>query len=167
MTIKQKICVKLYPLALKIIKEVKSTYPKRDTSDLERLTYHSGNEVYLNYGKDATWQNMPGYELIKQAIEKLAEYEDSETDNNQNNVWHVIADNDYPKTFADEVLVTLKNGVVREANWFGMSREFKFVSENKVTSVYKENPVIAWMEKPEAYEYDIEEAENTVSERKR
>lgn len=45
---------------------------------MERLTYRNCGVAYLNYGLDAIWRKMKGYDLIAAAIQKLAEYEDRE-----------------------------------------------------------------------------------------
>lgn len=46
----------------------------------ERLTYRNSpnGEAYLKYGAEAKWRNMPRFDLIKNAMQKLAEYEDLE-----------------------------------------------------------------------------------------
>lgn len=43
-----------------------------------RLTYHNLDKAYLNYGADGEWENMFRYEVIDNAIQKLAMYEDKE-----------------------------------------------------------------------------------------
>lgn len=46
----------------------------------ERLTYRNSpnGEACLKYGAEAKWRNMPRFDLIKNAMQKLAEYEDLE-----------------------------------------------------------------------------------------
>ena len=46
----------------------------------ERLTYRmiSTGKPYLKYGLDAKWKKMERYDIIQDAVEKLAEYEDRE-----------------------------------------------------------------------------------------
>lgn len=46
----------------------------------ERLTYRNriGGEAYLKYGLAAKWEKMPRYDILNNAIQKLAEYEDLE-----------------------------------------------------------------------------------------
>lgn len=49
----------------------------------ERLTYriNKKGEAYLNYGLAAAWREMPRYDIIDNAIQKLADYEDMEQQN--------------------------------------------------------------------------------------
>lgn len=42
---------------------------------LEKLTYRNGDKSYLRYGMDAEWKNFSRYDVIDNAIQKLAEYE--------------------------------------------------------------------------------------------
>lgn len=66
--------------------------------------------------------------------------------------WHAISQNDYPdKSLSKGVLVTLKNGTVIEAKWFGPEKKFKIVCQHGIAEICKNNPVIAWMDKPDAY----------------
>lgn len=46
----------------------------------ERLTYRNciGGEAYLKYGLAAKWEKVPRYDILNNAIQKLAEYEDLE-----------------------------------------------------------------------------------------
>ena len=43
-----------------------------------RLTYYNRDKAYLNYGANCEWENMYRYEVIDNAIQKLAMYEDKE-----------------------------------------------------------------------------------------
>lgn len=47
---------------------------------MERLTYRNtnGGKAYLHYGVDAKWKKAPGYDVLNNAIQKLADYEDAE-----------------------------------------------------------------------------------------
>ena len=46
---------------------------------MERLTYKNNlDEAYLECGADAIWKKCEGYDVLKNAISKLAEYEDLE-----------------------------------------------------------------------------------------
>lgn len=46
---------------------------------MERLTYKNNlGEAYLEYGADAIWKKCEAYDVLKNAISKLAEYEDLE-----------------------------------------------------------------------------------------
>lgn len=45
---------------------------------MDRLTYRSGDNIYLKGGLDGKWQSAGGYDIIKKATEKLAMYEDQE-----------------------------------------------------------------------------------------
>lgn len=46
----------------------------------ERKTFRmpSSGKAYLNYGLDAKWRKMERYDIIQEAVEKLAQYEDME-----------------------------------------------------------------------------------------
>ena len=75
---------KLYRLALwyigKCSNEEKKKYKtyKNEVKKLERLTFKNvGNvdKAYLIYGCDAQWQNFSRYEVLDNAIQRLAEYE--------------------------------------------------------------------------------------------
>lgn len=75
---------KLYPLALHIVSEVN----KKDRNDkyiecklnkTDRLTYRrSDGHAYLLYGLSALWETFARYNVIDNAIQKLADYEDNE-----------------------------------------------------------------------------------------
>ena len=46
---------------------------------MKRLTYKNNlGEAYLEYGADAIWKKCEAYDVLKNAISKLAEYEDLE-----------------------------------------------------------------------------------------
>mgnify|MGYP007096915043 CR=1 FL=1 len=71
----------LYKIALKYI-----GWCNRKPSDImyghlkkmDRLTYHDCYKAYLLYGADAEWCKFKKYEVLDNAIQKLAEYEDME-----------------------------------------------------------------------------------------
>lgn len=69
---------KLYKLALWYIKkcnaEWKNQY-KEKVKSLTRLTYRTNDKYLLLYGDDAEWQNFAKYDVLDNAIQRLAEYE--------------------------------------------------------------------------------------------
>ena len=69
---------KLYKLALWYIKKCnakcKNQY-KEKVESLDRLTYLGFDKYLLLYGADAEWQNFDKYDVLDNAIQKLAEYE--------------------------------------------------------------------------------------------
>lgn len=69
---------KLYNLALWYIGKCNAKWYSKDTriKSLKRLTYHSSDKAYLICGHDAEWEKMAGYDVMDNAIQKLAEYED-------------------------------------------------------------------------------------------
>ena len=74
---------KLYKLSLAYIGEFNKARIDEfnlsdDLSRLNRLTYYMNDKTYLNYGADGEWKNMYRYEVIDNAIQKLAMYEDKE-----------------------------------------------------------------------------------------
>lgn len=71
---------KLYTLALWYIGKCNSKWniPNKDTQTLERLTYRNHDKAYLIYGLDAEWRNFGRYNVLDNAIQKLAKYEDME-----------------------------------------------------------------------------------------
>ena len=46
--------------------------------NMDRLTYHNCDKAYLYYGADSEWSNFKSYEVLDNAIQKLADYEDKE-----------------------------------------------------------------------------------------
>lgn len=57
---------------------------------MKRLTYRNSlGESYLEYGADAIWSKCERYDVLKKAIEKLAEYED--VDLTPNEIEHMKA----------------------------------------------------------------------------
>lgn len=48
----------------------------RDLQNLDRLTYRNDDKAYLLYGADAEWSKFSRYEVLDNAIQKLAMYED-------------------------------------------------------------------------------------------
>lgn len=72
--------LKLYKLAVWYINKYKQqwdTDDKLDISELDTLTYKSGQDnYYLYYGLDAQWSKLIcRYSVIENAIRKLYEYE--------------------------------------------------------------------------------------------
>ena len=69
---------KLYKLALWYIKKCnakcKNLY-KEKVKSLTRLTYWGFDKYLLLYGADAEWQIFDKYDVLDNAIQKLAEYE--------------------------------------------------------------------------------------------
>lgn len=71
---------KLYKLALWYIKKCNSKcenqYPNKEILKLlTRLTYLGFDKYLLLYGADAEWQNFDKYDVLDNAIQRLAEYE--------------------------------------------------------------------------------------------
>lgn len=48
--------------------------------NMDRLTYRNCDKAYLSYGADSEWSKFKSYEVLDNAIQKLAEYEDKEKD---------------------------------------------------------------------------------------
>ena len=70
---------KLYKLALWYIGKCNSKWniPNKDIQTLKRLTYRRTNDkAYLLYGLDAEWRNFGRYDVLDNAVQKLAKYED-------------------------------------------------------------------------------------------
>lgn len=70
---------KLYKLALWYIKKCNNNRDKRsfknELNSLERLTYWNFGKYMLAYGADAEWSIFSRYEVLDNAIQRLAEYE--------------------------------------------------------------------------------------------
>ena len=72
---------KLYKLARYYIKRCNNKwknnqYPNKEIlKSLTRLTYLAFDKYLLLYGADAEWQNFDKYEVLDNAIQRLAEYE--------------------------------------------------------------------------------------------
>lgn len=71
---------KLYKLAIWYIGKCNTKWnkPKNEIKSLNRLTFRRGGKAYLLYGADSEWQNFSGYDVLDNAIQKLADYEDRE-----------------------------------------------------------------------------------------
>lgn len=67
---------KLYKLAIWYIGKCNSKWDKtkKEIKSLGRLTF-SREKAYLLYGADAEWQNFSRYDVLDNAIQRLAEYE--------------------------------------------------------------------------------------------
>lgn len=69
---------KLYKLALWYIKKCNAKYKdqyKEKVESLPKLTYYQSNKYKLLYGADAEWQIFDKYDVLDNAIQRLAEYE--------------------------------------------------------------------------------------------
>jgi len=73
---------KLYKLALWYIEKCNGKWDKRKYEDklksLDRLTYWNFGKYMLTYGADAEWRIFSRYEVLDNAIQKLAKYENNE-----------------------------------------------------------------------------------------
>lgn len=69
---------KLYKLAIWYIGRCNAKWnkPIKDIEHFKRLTYKSGNKAYLLYGADAEWENFSRYDVLNNAIQRLAKYEE-------------------------------------------------------------------------------------------
>lgn len=79
---KRKIRNKLYRLAMWYIGKCNAEWnkPNKNIQSLNRLTYRNNYKAYLRYGADAEWRNFSRYDVLDNAIQKLAKYEDAEND---------------------------------------------------------------------------------------
>ena len=71
----------LYKIALKYIgwcNGGQSDVTYGHLKNMDRLTYRNCDKAYLSYGADSEWSNFKSYEVLDNAIQKLAEYEDVE-----------------------------------------------------------------------------------------
>lgn len=72
---------KLYKLAFWYIGKCNAEWNKRKFTDelksLDRLTYWNFGKYMLVYGADAEWRIFGRYEVLDNAIQKLAEYENN------------------------------------------------------------------------------------------
>ena len=69
---------KLYKLALWYIKKCNAKCAnqyKEKVESLPRLTYRTHDKYLLLYGADAEWQIFDRYDVLDNAIQRLAEYE--------------------------------------------------------------------------------------------
>ena len=75
-----KIRNKLYRLAMWYIGKCNAKWnkPNKNIQSLDRLTYRNNEKAYLRYGADAEWQHFSRYDVLDNAIQKLAKYEDAE-----------------------------------------------------------------------------------------
>lgn len=77
----QNIRSKLYKLAIWYIGRCNAKWDKittvPDIEHLERLTFRDGgNKALLLYGADAEWQKFCRYDVLNNAIQRLAKYEE-------------------------------------------------------------------------------------------
>lgn len=70
----------LYKLAIWYIGRYNYKYdkPTNDVYSLDRLTFRNADKAYLSYGADVEWKNFSRYNVIDNAIQRLAMYEDAE-----------------------------------------------------------------------------------------
>ena len=70
---------KLYKLAVWYIGKCNLRWdkPTKDIDKLDRLTYRNCGKAYLLYGADAEWRNFSRYDVLDNAIQRLAKYEDA------------------------------------------------------------------------------------------
>lgn len=63
---------------------------------MERLTYRIGDKAYLKGGLDGKWEAMDRYDIIQNAVDKLATYEDKQefNDISMENMKKIIAERD-------------------------------------------------------------------------
>lgn len=75
---------KLYKLAIWYIGKCNEKWNKRkfegELKALDRLTFKMFGKYVLFYGADAEWQKFSRYEVLDNAIQKLAKYENDETE---------------------------------------------------------------------------------------
>ena len=71
---------KLYKLAIWYINKCNEKWniPVKELNSLDRLTFRRNDKAYLLYGADAEWKCFSRYDVLNNAIQKLAEYEDRE-----------------------------------------------------------------------------------------
>ena len=71
---------KLYKLAIWYIGRCNAKWNKsvKDIKSLNRLTYKRGDKAYLSYGCDDEWRNFSRYDVLDNAIQKLAKYKDKQ-----------------------------------------------------------------------------------------
>lgn len=72
---------KLYKLALWYIGKCNKKWNKNNENNikkLDRLTYKNSERYMLFYSADAEWQNFSNYDVLDNAIQKLAKYENEE-----------------------------------------------------------------------------------------
>jgi len=71
---------KLYKLAVWYIGKCNQKWDKPkidDVKSLDRLTYRNKDKAYLYYGMSAEWKHFSRYDVLENAIQSLAEYEDN------------------------------------------------------------------------------------------
>ena len=76
----------LYDLAIKYIGRCNKKWKKNNhpmVQNTKRLTYSNGDKYYLFYGADAEWQHFASYDVLDNAIQRLAEYENTESKKSQ------------------------------------------------------------------------------------
>lgn len=88
----------LYKIALKYIgwcNRKPSDIMYANLKKMDRLTYRNCYKAHLLYGADAEWCKFKNYEVLDNAIQKLAEYEDENEDESleaANNALHKVCE---------------------------------------------------------------------------
>lgn len=69
----------LYKLAIWYIGKCNEKWdkPTKELETLDKLTFMSSNKAYLKYGMDYEWKNFSRYNVLDNAIQKLADYENN------------------------------------------------------------------------------------------
>ena len=127
---------KLYKLALWYIEKCNVEWNKNKYTEkvksLDRLTYWNFGKYLLIYGVDAEWRKFSRYEVLNNAIQKLAEYEDLEEQGLRlrlpypfgTKLYYVIDDWDYGMS-VNEVIFDLEfvSDVLRYPDEYYLTRE--------------------------------------------
>lgn len=88
----------IYKIALKYIGWCNGRQPVimyGHLKNMDRLTYRNCDKAYLSYGADSEWSKFKNYEVLDNAIQKLADYEDKEKDTSleaANNALHKVCE---------------------------------------------------------------------------
>lgn len=82
---------------------------KKDIEKLDRLTHENFGKYMLFYGADAEWQNFSRYDVLDNAIQKLAKYENEEAYNRDKAINYFVH---YMESWATQI------GDVRTGNVF-------------------------------------------------
>lgn len=70
---------KLYKLAVWYIGKCNKKWDKpiKELKTLGKLTFRNETKAYLLYGMDYEWKNFSRYDVLDNAIQRLAEYENN------------------------------------------------------------------------------------------
>lgn len=88
----------LYKLAVWYIGKCNAKWnkPTPGLKSLKRLTYRGCDKAYLLCGSDAEWRNFSRYDVLDNAIQKLADYEDADIELQKRNAdWCGMCHNSY------------------------------------------------------------------------